>query len=239
MSVTENQPFTLEDEVKFWGLQTAEHQALIYTGLIDPIYAETLNEPLALAPSINVKTLKEEALRLHNRWQNIIKNPKVRDAITTMDDTLIHQNRIFELTQQGFIGYLYPSLIEHIIQESNYFRSKLSGFGYNLNEEINFWVDHHKGETAVVEKQLDPTETELGYIIRDYDERLEMYKNNPDAAYRDMGIILNTYDDLGVQLLKDMATGKVKTISPPALVEHAIREGQRAIEIFQWFRNQQ
>ena len=155
-----------------------------------------------------------------------MSNPKL---IKLIENTIRFQTLLADLIRGGiFIGAVYPSLLDHMNDESNYFLSKIKGNGYYLEDEVSFWLDHHKGETAVAGKLLDPKEEKLENIIKDYDKYIEELSTNP-SILDEMKGILNDYEKIfrGVP-------GNIN-IGYPLLVQHALREGRRAQEIFRWF----
>ena len=237
-------PFSNEEELDFWGNQIAEHMQFIYSGLVESDLIEQNNLEKYLDD--NIFGLRDESLDYYQRWIDILESIKIgydenENALFLIDETLNYQNKILgALDQSIFIGYLYPSLIEHMNEETTYLQNKLMGQGYNLEQEIAFWIDHHKGETAVAEKQLDPKEKRISDAIRTYDEYLEKLGEDPSQIrdYKDMEYVLQEYDKLGKSLLNKNIKGKVLSITPITLIEHAIREGKRAQQIFKWFNSQ-
>lgn len=236
--------FPITDEIAFWGHQIEEHQAFIYALLVDDQLIRE-NDLLGLTRGI-----RPRAEQLENKWRNLLDVLfSNRDIITItlrlIEETLQYQQYIMEVLHRGiFIGWLPYSLVEHMTMETQYLQRKLTGEGYTLESEYKFWLPHHVGETAVLEKQLDPSQKQLARQIREYDEQLESIVNmtapdleelieqKPRHIYNNIKFALNQYDSFGLELLGALATGKVLTITPQTVLDHAIREGQRAQFIF-------
>lgn len=233
-------PFSRDDEIRFWGQQILEHQIFIYNGLVEDAITDADIEPRFIDGK--PYSLRDEALIHLRQWDIILNKPRfdnqeVNEAILS---AFGYQNYILNILDRGiFIGYLYPSLIKHMNMETDYLWKKLNGYGYNFNDEFSFWVVHHQGETAVAEKLLDPSENQLAKIIQHYDEELEQLKNRPEETVEEFARILSGYDNIGSKIKDGLERNTLKSIISPLLIEHAIREGERAKQIFEWFLSRQ
>ncbi len=241
-----NSPFTIRNEIQFWGRQIAEHQLFIYSGMVNNnIIRDTNTRHLERG----VLNLRDEAMENHRIWQELShsSNPagKLDEVMDEIKRILDYQEYISETLKKGiFLGWNYPSLIGHMTMETKYFLKKLRGEGYVFESEVRFWLEHHKGETAVAEKQLDPIETGLSKIIRDYDEELEKLQTDLVNTSRrldedEMSDVLQGYDRIGNSLNWGAENAQLASITPIPVIKHAIREGQRAKQIFEWLRDNQ
>ena len=230
------QIFSPINEIEFWGLQVCQHQLFIYALLVNDDLIRQNNLPQNITPDIF--GLRDEALNHYNHWLQILENVQDPNIVNiTSDeilDTLNYQNRISQVLLRGvFLGYLYPSLLEHMTEETLYFQNKLRGEGYDLQKEVKFWLYHHKSETEVAKKQLDPKEEVTEATIQHFDEEIKKLQKNPELALREMGFVLDEYNKLGKELAVGIIGNKISTITPLIVAEHAIREGVRAKQIFQ------
>lgn len=212
--------FTYNDEVVFWKRQIKEHQLFIYYGIID--YA-----------------LKNEALNLHNLWGDSMTPNQLSCLI---EKTQQFQSTLLSTVKVRWIGWLSFSFIEHLQKELMYFKQKLQNQDYNLKEELEFWLWHHESEMAAAEKLLDPKEEEWCEKIKQYISTVKILKNDLQTLKRGKRTINKITEDVLLEYLtsttqlEQMIKNKtVLSNIPLSLIQHVIREGERAILIFEAF----
>jgi hypothetical protein len=221
MSKTKAVLFDLKDEIQFWGTQIKEHMFFINQGLVDP-------------------DMRDEAYTLHKKWHQAIHNSI--NLLPLIEET--HEFQLFiqeNLTNGNWIGWLSYSFIEHLNKELMYFKDKLVNQQYNLKEEIKFWLYHHESEIAASEKLLDPLEVNLAKESQKYVEHVKALKKdipklNKSYTLKDLTMetqeILNEYLNKTNTLKEGIENATILTNIPLALINHVIREGERAIFIF-------
>lgn len=228
--------FSFEDEFKFWGLQIKEHMLFIYQGLV-----EDQTKP---------NTLRQEAAQLHNSWHNMLEiNPLTQTnfkqtVIYLLDRTLDYQFKIQDLIKNNvWIGWLSYSFLDHLINESNYFKDKISNPSYNLKREIEFWLLHHQTEIEASEKLIDPLEITLCEIIKIYVDEVKALRIDLDFINERSNLNINELSDETKDILEEyliqtdglkdgIITKSILTNISLPLINHVIREGERAIQIF-------
>lgn len=171
----------LDDEIHFWSRQMTEHAMILFLGLED-----------------NDGKLKNEAFELYQRWKNFItKNfydngvvvtietvflsiedlNKVEGKINLSDvneliqQTIKFKSGIIDILEQGkWIGWIYPSLAKHMLQEAEYYYRKINGPAFTVTEEIQFSNHHHSTEMGVTAQLInpDPEQQPIIDIIRSY-----------------------------------------------------------------------
>jgi hypothetical protein len=233
MQTDTKQLFAVENEVLFWGNQIKEHMNFIYLGLADD------NQRL-----IN---LKQKAVYLKSSWENVLSMYEKKQYTKVNLTILIDETYNYQIIIQDYIknnvwiGWLSYSFMEHLINELLYFQKKIEGSGYNLKEEMVFWLWHHESEMAASEKLLDPLEKELSEITKDYIEEIKILQedlvklsgNSSRNKLNDKTIeILNEYLLQTNELKDGIVNRNILTNISRDMINHVIREGERAIDIF-------
>lgn len=216
-----------QEEVNFWGLQITEHLLFISLGIVD----------------VNLKT---QAQLLKSQWENLLLNKlNDEDMRRLIKETYDYHMVIQKILKDGiWIGWLSLSFMNHIIEELLYFNEKFNGTNYNINEEMKFWVWHHQTEFGALEKLLDPTEEEISKIMKEYIEEtknltldLNILMKDPTADIlmlnEETQKVINEYFNFTLDLEKDIENNIIISNISPDLIRHVIREGERAIDIFQ------
>ncbi len=229
---TENMKiFSFQEELQFWGLQIKEHMVFMYKGLVD-----NLSDP---------NTLKLEAAELHNSWHKILSCNQISKlkVMTLLNITLDYQIKVKKLIKDGiWIGWLSYSFVNHLISESNYFKDKMINPNYNMKTEINYWLLHHQTEIEASEKLLDPLETEYSEISKFYTNQVKKLRLDLNLLTKSTVKLLNLqsetieileeYLDQTEELKNGILTNTILTNISLPLINHVIREGERAIYIF-------
>lgn len=163
---TAGTPFPLEDEIHFWGRQMLEHMLFLFLGLEDYDYA-----------------FKNRSFKIHNDWNNFMKtcfwnrgivpksdlivlgesDLKKLDKIdmSTLEQLLIEtekfQKDLLSVLGTGkWMGWIFPSLVEHMQKETDYFKRKINGPDFTASEEVKFINQHHGEEIGTTAQLIDP-----------------------------------------------------------------------------------
>lgn len=241
-------PFSIQDEIQFWGRQVAEHNLFLYQGLVEEAIHEANLQPVRLGN--RSYDLRNAGLVLFNAW-NEARNQTAPfdDVMVLLQDTIAYHNQVLQTLVSGvWIGWLSYSFVEHIIMEARYFLSKLTGAGYNLHDEIDFWLWHNSTETAAADKLLDPTEVDIDKEARQFIAKTNQLR--ADLLKLQQGADLSALDQATVQNIKEFGdtgnTLRTKIMNrtllsniSPTLINHVIREGDRAAKTFQWLNRNQ
>ncbi len=173
--------FPLDDEIHFWGRQMTEHVMILFLGLED-----------------NDGKLKNKAFELYQRWKNFMTKTfydngvvvtiktvfltpedlakvngriKLSDVNDLIQQTISFKSEIINILEQGkWIGWIYPSLAKHMLQEAEYFNRKVNGPAFSLMEEIQFSNNHHSTEMGATAQLIDPEPSQqvIIDIVRSY-----------------------------------------------------------------------
>jgi|DewCreStandDraft_5_1066085.scaffolds.fasta_scaffold05936_5 hypothetical protein len=233
MSYSNQKLFTLEEEVSFWGLQVAEHFYLLYL--------LTVPEGIIQAnlPKVNNMDLRQEAIFYYNQWRNLISGSwtleKVKNLILSSRD---YKERLLKYLSSGiWIGWISYSMVKHMLSELEYFWSKITGAGYNVRDELLFWLFHDETETAALEKLIDPSEEIISSLLRDYiarTQKLSQDLSDERNPLRKEGIDFQLeYRNIVAELEERISSKTLLSNIPHLLTAHVLREAQHSLEIFQ------
>lgn len=252
------------DEIFFWSRQMKEHMLFLHLGL------ENTN---------NNNTFKAACYEMYKKWDKFISNvfpaKKINadtltlslESLNKLGDKIPHRevNKLIEATiklkseivqvlKEGkWIGWIYPSLIEHMIEEAIYFSRKINGPRYSLDEEMKYISHHHDGELSVTAQLIDPCpeQQKIIAIVRSYvNKRMSTIGDKADGFPKNwskheeaMLLGLNPTEETNLLMLsirfgKELvefsgATGdkidskELKSIISPILAQHVHREFER------------
>ncbi|AEQ60766.1 hypothetical protein [Acanthamoeba polyphaga mimivirus] len=168
--------FDLKDEVAFWGRQMMEHLLLLHLGLDE-------------------EELKNSALQNHMDWKRYLTenffskgvNPGPDQAFLTtnelekigllnknvvnglIDQTIQYKSKLVKTLNSGqWVGWIYPAMAQHMLEEAEYFKRKVNGPDYTPEQETKFVVHHHSTEMGATTQLLDPTEKDDIKIAKSY-----------------------------------------------------------------------
>lgn len=205
------------DEIKFWAHQLSEHALIFHLG-------------------IEEKALKEEGLTLHKKFEDFRKRMNTKNLAEILP--LTEQLRDYKirvltnLLNGKWLGWIFPVFARHVIVELDYFVDKLNGVSYSPEEEATFW-DVINGEHAgLASHLLDPTERKVVDETNEFSLLFEKIAQSEEEML--VKLSLKAAQELD-EYYKDsegkIKKGAVKSVIHPALIDHDIREGERAIEI--------
>ena len=209
------------DEINFWALQMSEHALFLYLGLVD-------------------EKLKTCGLQLHKEFENyrqLIKSqPTMENYRKIMP--LLHRLRAYKLAVYNtlntgkWIGWIYPAFAEHVLLELDYFLDKLTGRQFTAADEIAFWNKERSGEVGLTAHLLDPSEQKLVKQAMELSFKIKCPPKSEEEMM--VGLSLKNYKELDAfnkQAQTAMANNAVKSIIHPVLLDHIVREGERAIQV--------
>lgn len=200
-------------EIAFCKVQIKEHMLFIYQGLVDDL-------------------LKPQAVTLHQVWHKACEE-NIKDLI---EDTLKFQYILLDQLKHGpWIGWLSVSFVNHLIKETEYFKSKLLG-EITKQDEIKFWLWHHYSECEAAEKLLNPTEEELSFLIKDYVNYVKTLEKCflKNKNCKELQNVLDEYLNQTMILEKGILNYTIYSNISPILINHVIREGYYAIDVFKY-----
>jgi hypothetical protein len=220
---TANQAAWLQNEIDFWSEQLLEHALFLYLGLVEPNH-------------------KAAAQQLVQHWRALREDPMALSIGNVMSLTAelraFSADLLAELKSGKWLGWIFPTFVEHTIQELDLFVGHLQT-GALLPNELCIWEHLMLEHASLVAHDLDP------------DERTKIARAAALAAAfgqlqagcrRAVGpTALQLSDKFGRQLdsfLRGLGVGTSATMSivHPILAAHAVREGVRFLETVNWLR---
>lgn len=232
------------DDTNFWAKeQLREHAAYLMLGLEDP----------ALKRHATAESAKWEVFK-RDRFPN---TPVTREQAAatiaqarqmTMDLIAFKQEVLSRLNRGEWLGWLFPSFVDHIIREAQYFvRSlQLEDMGWNHNDprlgtEENCFFLRIMAEHAIFAAHL--LDQPMGNAIQNGLIRQAMQfagglTNLHSACSQTDPTLLALSANATEQLTQfkrvaaaGIKSGAVKSVIHPNLADHIIREGMRASQI--------
>lgn len=209
-------PARARDEALFWlGQQDREHAGFLVLGTPDP-------------------GVRAEASRVMQAYEQAAAAGDVRALVEIARASQALKRAALALRREGWIGSLYPSLIEHMIEEVDHALATMSR-EVSLRDAACFWARERSGAAAVLGKLLDPSETALSAHAMRHSAVLR----NLHAGCRRPSIwtewtapsklvaAIADFDRFTASLL----ASNPASILDPLLAQHEMREGQRARQL--------
>jgi hypothetical protein len=174
--------FPVVDEIHFWGRQMMEHAFFLYLGLENEslksdahkLYQKWENfMDKMFYTKINVAkdTVFLTEQNLVKLKQELVEQALVDETKALINETSAFKENVIKILGEGeWIGWIYPSLAKHMLQETEYFYKKINGQNFTTIEEISFSNNHHSGELAVTAQLIDPNPDQQPIIdiVRSY-----------------------------------------------------------------------
>lgn len=200
----------IDDEILFWlGQQEREHMMLMVLGVQEP-------------------NIRAEALKLHQTYEAAAARQDTRTLLTLTGPSQALKRAAQQAATTGWIGFLYPGLYGHMIDEVDYALKRAAG-QMTPRDATCFWAKERAELAIVTAKLLDPSETEMTKTAMQHHVNLRDLQN---ACRRPSMDGLSTRALLqAVTALDRFEEGDVpraKNIIPPMLAAHELREGRRA-----------
>ena len=226
-----------ESDLVFWSRQLSEHALFLHLG-------------------IEVEPLKSLGLEIHEKWENFRKS--LGNDITFTGDNrtislfnlLTDELKNYKLVVLSkmtacqvntpenpttWMGWMFPTLVEHIIRELNYAHAKINGLQVSIENEVNFWRLINKEHALFTAHLLDPSESDLIQVAYSLAKKIE----NDDTCESQLFIKISLHnaeklDEFHRQGKSLLDKNQVRSIIHPVLLSHVIREGQRSVGILNY-----
>lgn len=211
-----------EDDRVFWVRQIMEHQ-----------YFMTLY--------FSESEVIDMVRTMLDRWNEIFQTEGTRDAIgdleliSVMSDTIEMQSELLMRLKNGeFLGAVYPSLLEHFNEETEYAIDKVAGNEISDEEEYRFWNDVSGDHAMLDAHMLDPKDGKDVEIARELGGEFHLLKDSPEweTVSRSGLNAIQLSVKLNEELNKFHRIAEIEkppSIIHPLLLEHMLREGERAM----------
>ena len=202
---------SVRKEIESWGPQMGEHALFLHMLLYEP-------------------TLKQRALNQFYLWKSLVCT-EMSDPVAIMaalQDLEALKMEILERLNKGeWLGSVFPQFVDHILKELRYFKRKLNGQTMTAAEEIQFWNEINSEHAGFAAHLLDPTEEKLVDEADATSKRIRMLPaQNSEAAVilaMEAGVDLHQFNSKAYDAV---VANKIKSIIPPTLLKHVVREGE-------------
>jgi len=230
----------LNNDLVLWGADIGQHCFFQSFGL---------NASSDAARSPVPGGFQDRALTLSNAWAVYNALPPVpgdpgdiADALTLLNGpTGTIQFNIDVLAAQAagtWTGWMYPAVIQHMLDEAVYFRDSLTGAVRTTDQLRQIWFDFQADHASFVVHLLDPTETTaMGQALQFQREfqTLQTKASAPtyDCQYDTIGEAMNASYNAYLTGLNIGGVGGAKSIMNGYLIGHMIGEGNSTTAILQ------
>lgn len=214
-------PAEILDEVQFWSVQMSEHCGFIAHAFAD----DSGIKGQAMSHEANWKNFAQGSARLQ-------PDGMVRAAVEFAVPLRMFKQAVLERVQTGNAPpSMWPSMLRHMLMELDMFTAKLEGT-LSPHEEIFLWLVHSVEESEFAAHLLDIDERQLVQQLG-----LGAGRFHALAAAAKQGV-------LNLPAAQAEATGfaqwlgasgigtpKVRSMVPPGLAQHVLREQQRFAQL--------
>lgn len=194
-------------EVNFFFNIMAEHSLFIYLGILD------IDQECVIA--------RENAKKWYRYWNSLkIKEKNNQILLEGLSRFREFKMKILKLIRSKWVGYIFPSLLIHMIDELDYFQNIITN---NQNSETTFWNKHNCEFMKLTQKMLDPS---IDFLDNDFEKikkRFIILKNldNYSPETVDISIEFTKYikEFIDIDIIPEL-----KNVLVPAIIIHDSNE---------------
>lgn len=199
--------------------------------------------------SINTNiTRREYALvdmpkHYRNEWlENVVYNLN-RKSSYLLKEVIAFKKQLFTLSTECkiFIS-LYPEMLEHLIHEADYYLDILKALHERklpvktFCDELNFWNHTMREHAQFMDGMLDPTEKNLKKIAeasaKEFEKLVEECTKTPENQMIHKNLqTTEAIRDFKRQSTEGLLKCKIKSIIPPLLADHVLREANHYLKL--------
>lgn len=201
------------NEFEFWGRQATEHALFLQLGFEDP-------------------ALKAYWQQMYEALKAAYEQGDVNAFMVLLDQSVTAKQELLKRLHAGeWLGWLFPTFVDHVTHEEEYFAAKLRG-SIASNIETGVWL-RFMAEHAEFASHLVDT-TERAAMMKAL-ELAGQFHGLEAACMRDCGASLAALSAQKGKELDAFFTGTTPTkplsVIHPVLREHVIREGRRFVDV--------
>lgn len=229
-SNTMNAEAVLRDDLVFATDQMADHAKLMEMGFVDT-------------------AVKGECVRHYAAWNGLrqridsLNTAKAHiEAVKMAQDLRAFQADILSrLTNGQWLGWLFPTFIDHIMREGDYFLQRVTHPEGLVNNELPIWLTIEAEHAAFVAHYLDPRDPEnIQQALTHIGAFEQLQKASQSLTLEVMVGIMQAGVQLDAYLgALPIGTRSLKTVLPQLLQQHMIKEGRRFQQIAAGIKQQQ
>ena len=198
------------DEALFW-LAQQDREHLLLTAL-----------------GVELGSVRQEAARLASAYEAAGAAGDVRQLISIAKASQAVKRAALEGARAGWVGWLYPSLLEHMIEEVDHALLRMHRT-VDPRDTVAFWAKERSSAAGAAARYLDPSVGGAATKLYNYHAQLRdlhAAARRPSAGNVAQNV-LNFTQPLDQFLQQSMREG-IQTIAPPMLLAHELREGALA-----------
>jgi len=144
---------------------------------------------------------------------------------------------------------IYPHMLDHLIREAKLYKSILNSLvnkkipSQTPCDEMNFWNHIMEDHGEFIEGLLDPTEEELKEIAEELAETFEKILEEKCTNTSEKNILNKSLKateeirDFKKTATEDLLGCKIKSIIPPLLADHVLREANHYLRMLKEIKN--
>lgn len=126
------------EEFQFWGRQIVEHALFSHLALEEP-------------------TLKAAARQTYEQLGAAYQAKNLQEFVRLTNEFIATKQQLVARIQAGeWLGWAYPSFLQHMVEEEQFFLAKLQGPIPDA-VELNFWLHERRTEAEVTAHLIDPS----------------------------------------------------------------------------------
>lgn len=181
-------------------------------------------------------------------WLEMTIDDINRRTLNLLDEIISYKEKLMEwvLYCKVFLMF-YPEMLEHLIREARLYKRILKCLldrklpEFTLCEELDFWNNIMGEHAEFIDGMLDPTEKDLKEKAREFISRFERLVEECIKTAEKLIIqeSLNATEDLRdyeIDATIGLLECKIKSIIPPILADHVLREAYHYIRILKYIK---
>ena len=238
------------DEIYFWGRQFADHALFLHLLLEDEnqilkTQAMKLNqkwmafmkhnfEDIGIKiETFDVKTRQKVKVYLTDAEIETVINNKLnyQDLFSLLSELREFKIDIINKLSSGkWIGWVYPTFAQHILMELDAFSNRIQGI-QSTDDDIKFYNKMSKDHTGFADNLTDYTSKniDLKNILRDVFNKDPTLNGSEKEQYILLSIkYVSDIEKTAYDIQQKIHDGQFDSIIHPALIDHVVREQQRA-----------
>lgn len=201
-----------QGEFAFWGNQATEHMLFMHLGLEDPV-------------------LKQQALDLYTQMKAAYDRRDVAAFLPLLDQAMTMKHRVLTRLLAGeWLGWIFPTFVDHTLREESYFLSKLQGSVPQTAETmawLRFMAEHAEFASHLVDTTERAAMLHALTLASDLNGLESACTQSCGAQLAALSAQKGRELD---QFFSSMTPTKPLSVIHPVLAAHVVREGRRFVD---------
>jgi len=225
------------DDIHFWSHQMEEHAEFMYLGLVEPSLKNRSMEFKKIYEDYHNRHFMSKGIEEHklilddSDFQKLKEDLDINEIVKINEEFKKFKEGIIDRLKKGeWLGWLWQSFIQHLLDELNYFNGKIQ-LKYD-GDEVQFWNKMNADHVGSGGHLLDPDFKNDELIVKSFNLYHELQKMDKGEKEQLIHMSLNYAKELDVFHKKTqdaVINHKIDSVIHPLLIEHIVREGERSI----------